>query len=85
MVDIPKGWTVNSLRFYLEDQTGILLSYERLRVLLHEMGYEHTATSHRARNRPRIPVTVEQIRVILKTLASSPPRQSSTWVKRPAA
>jgi transposase len=60
IIDPPRRWTVNSLRFYLEHETGILLSYERLRVLLHEMGYVYAPSYHRTSQFVRTPPTIEQ-------------------------
>jgi transposase len=84
IIDPPRRWTVNSLRVYLEHETGVLTSYESLRVLLHEMNYVYAFSFRRTAGHGRIPPTGEQILAWLKLAGLSAPWHFPMWVKRPA-
>ena len=81
-------WTLNRLRLYLAEQTGILLSYTRFRALMSWQGYRWKAPKHdlsQLQDRPA-QETAAQVMAWLKktsplTLSLTP--NSSLWTKPP--
>lgn len=46
-LDLPFTiWTLNRLRLYLSEQTGLLMSYTRFRALLNRQGYVWKMPKH---------------------------------------
>jgi transposase len=88
-LDLPFTiWTINRLRLYLAEQTGILLSYTRFRALLSREGYRWKQPKHDLSHLQDRPAqeTMAQVMDWLKktsplTLSSTP--NSSLWTKRP--
>lgn len=81
-------WTINKLRLYLHQQTGILLSYTRFRALLSRLNYAWRQPKHdlSARQDPQAQQVAQQVLDWLKKTspsAPSPPSNSSSWTKRP--
>lgn len=81
-------WTINKLRLYLHQQTGILLSYGRFRALLSKHNYVWRQPKHdlTALQDPQAQQVAEQILDWLKktpTSVPSRPSNSSSWTKRP--
>jgi len=81
-------WTINKLRLYLHQQTGILLSYGRFRALLSKHNYVWRQPKHdlTALQDPQAQQVAEQILDWLKktpTSVPSRPFNSSSWTKRP--
>jgi transposase len=81
-------WTINKLRLYLHQQTGILLSYGRFRALLSKHNYVWRQPKHdlTALQDPQAQQVAEQILDWLKktpTPVPSRPSNSSSWTKRP--
>lgn len=80
-------WTIDRLRVYLSEQTGILLSYSRFRALLMREGYRWKAPKHDLSHLQDRPVqeTIEQVTAWLKKTSRSTPSpkpSSSLWTKR---
>ena len=80
-------WTINKLRLYLHQQTGILLSYTRFRALLSKLNYAWRAPKHdlSALQDPQAQQVAQQVLDWLKKTspsAPSPPSNSSSWTKR---
>jgi putative transposase len=81
-------WTLNKLRLYLHQQTGILLSYTRFRALLSKLDYVWRQPKHdlTALQDPSAQQVAEQVLDWLKKTPpspASPPANSSSWTKRP--
>lgn len=81
-------WTLNKLRLYLHQQTGILLSYTRFRALLSKLEYVWRQPKHdlSALQDPAAQQVAEQVLDWLKKTPPSPslPLSSfSSWMKRP--
>jgi putative transposase len=80
-------WTLNKLRLYLHEQTGILLSYTRFRSLLSQLDYVWRQPKHdlSALQDPQAQQIAEQV---LDWLKKTPPTtstslsNSSSWTKR---
>lgn len=80
-------WTLNKLRLYLHEQTGILLSYTRFRSLLSKLDYVWRQPKHdlSALQEPQAQQVAEQV---LDWLKKTPPTtstslsNSSSWTKR---
>jgi transposase len=80
-------WTIDRLRVYLSEQTGILLSYSRFRALLTREGYRWKEPKHDLSHLQDRPVqeTIEQVTAWLKKTSRStrsPKLSSSLWTKR---
>ena len=80
-------WTINKLRLYLHQQTGILLSYTRFRALLSKHGYVWRQPKHdlSALQDPQAQAVAEQVLDWLKktpTTVPSHPSSFSSWTKR---
>jgi transposase len=81
-------WTINKLRLYLHQQTGVLLSYTRFRALLSKQNYAWRAPKHdlSALQDPQAQHVAQQgLDWLKKTSPSAPslPSNSSSWTKRP--
>ncbi|NJO82774.1 MAG: winged helix-turn-helix domain-containing protein [Blastochloris sp.] len=81
-------WTINRLRLYLSEQTGILLSYSRFRALLSREGYRWKEPKHDLSHLQDRPAreTAEQVLDWLKKtshLTRLPSPSSSLWTKPP--
>lgn len=81
-------WTLNKLRLYLHQQTGILLSYTRFRALLSKLDYVWRQPKHdlSALQDPAAQQVAQQVLDWLKKTPpspSSPPASFSSWTKRP--
>jgi transposase len=81
-------WTINRLRHYLAEQTGILLSYTRFRSLLSKHGYVYRQPKHElsALQDPQAQATARELLEWLKKTSPTPqtgPVSSSLWTKRP--
>jgi putative transposase len=80
-------WTINKLRLYLHQQTGILLSYTRFRALLSKHQYVWRQPKHdlSALQDPQAQAMAEQVLDWLKktpTSVPSRPSSFSSWTKR---
>jgi transposase len=80
-------WTIDRLRVYLSEQTGILLSYSRFRALLTREGYRWKEPKHDLSHLQDRPAqeTIEQVTAWLKKTSRSTPSpkpSSSLWTKR---
>ena len=80
-------WTINRLRLYLAEQTGILLSYTRFRALLSREGYRCKQPKHdlsHLQDRPAQETMAEVLDWLKKTspLTPLPTPNSSLWTKR---
>ena len=81
-------WTLNRLRLYLAEQTGILLSYTRFRALMSRQGYRWKAPKHdlsQLQDRPAQETAAQVMAWLKKTspLTPSPTPNSSLWTKPP--
>lgn len=81
-------WTLNKLRLYLHQQTGVLLSYTRFRALLSKLGYVWRQPKHdlSALQDEQAQQVAQQVLDWLKKTspsAPSPLSNSSSWTKRP--
>jgi putative transposase len=81
-------WTLNKLRLYLHQQTGILLSYTRFRALMSKLEYVWRQPKHdlTALQDPSAQQVTQQVLDWLKKTPrspSSPPSSCSSWTKRP--
>jgi transposase len=81
-------WTLNKLRLYLQQQTGILLSYSRFRALLSKLNYVWRQPKHdlSALQDAQAPQVATQVLDWLKKTspsAPSPLSNSSSWTKQP--
>lgn len=81
-------WTLNRLRLYLAEQTGILLSYTRFRALMSREGYRWKEPKHdlsHLQDRPAQETAAQIMDWLKKTSHStpSPTPSSSLWTKRP--
>lgn len=81
-------WTINRLRRYLAEQTGVLLSYTRFRALLSKHGYVYRQPKHdlSALQDQDAQTTATELLDWLKKTPSTPPTgpsSSSLWTKRP--
>jgi transposase len=81
-------WTINRLRLYLSEQTGILLSYTRFRSLLSREGYRWKEPKHDLSHLQDRPAqeTIQQVMAWLKKTSPLTPSlkpNSSLWTKRP--
>lgn len=81
-------WTINRLRHYLAEQTGILLSYTRFRALLSKHGYVYRQPKHdlSALQDQDAQAAAAELLDWLKKMPSNPatqPSNSSLWTKRP--
>jgi putative transposase len=79
-------WTLNRLRLYLAEQTGILLSYTRFRALLSRLGYRWKQPKHdlsHLQDAPAQETAVQVLAWLKKTSRStpSPIPNSSLWTK----
>lgn len=80
-------WTLNRLRLYLSEQTGILLSYTRFRALMSREGYRWKAPKHdlsHLQDRPAQETAAQVMEWLKKTspLIPSPTPNSSLWTKQ---
>lgn len=81
-------WTLNKLRLYLHQQTGILLSYTRFRALLSKLEYVWRQPKHDL-SALQDPVAQQVAEQVLDWLKKTPPSPSlplssfSSWMKRP--
>ncbi|GIL11329.1 MAG: hypothetical protein BroJett038_00490 [Chloroflexota bacterium] len=80
-------WTLNKLRLYLHQQTGILLSYSRFRALLSKLNYVWRQPKHdlSALQDPQAQQVATQVLDWLKKTSPSAPlplSNSSSWTKR---
>lgn len=88
-LDLPFTiWTINRLRLYLAEQTGILLSYTRFRALLSREGYRWKEPKHdlsHLQDRPAQETMAQVMDWLKKTspLIPLPTPNSSLWTKRP--
>src|SRR5512145_2253355 len=87
-LDLPFTiWTLNRLRLYLAEKTGILLSYTRFRALMSREGYRWKAPkpdlSH-LQERPAQETMAQVLDWLKKTSPSTPlpTPNSSLWTKR---
>jgi transposase len=81
-------WTINRLRHYLAEQTGILLSYTRFRALLSKHGYVYRQPKHdlSALQDQNARTAAADLLDWLKKTPSNPatqPSNSSLWTKQP--
>ena len=81
-------WTLNRLRLYLAEQTGILLSYTRFRALMSRQGYRWKAPKHdlsHLQDRPAQETAAQVMAWLKKTspLTPLPTPNSSLWTKQP--
>lgn len=81
-------WTINRLRLYLAEQTGILLSYTRFRALLSRQHYVWREPKHdlsALQDKDAQAVAKEALEWLKKTPRFIPSRlsNSSLWTKRP--
>lgn len=81
-------WTINRLRHYLAEQTGILLSYTRFRALLTKYGYVYRQPKHdlsALQDQDAQAVAAELLDWLKKTPShpATRPSNSSLWTKRP--
>lgn len=81
-------WTLNRLRLYLAEQTGILLSYTRFRALMSREGYRWKEPKHdlgHLQDRPAQETAAQVMEWLKKTspLTPSPQPNSSLWTKQP--
>jgi len=79
-------WTLNRLRLYLAEQTGLLLSYTRFRALMSREGYRWKEPKHDLSHLQDRPAqeTAEQVMDWLKKtspLTPLPTPNSSLWTK----
>lgn len=80
-------WTLNRLRLYLAEETGILLSYTRFRALMSREGYRWKAPKHdlsHLQDRPAQETAAQVMEWLKKTspLTPLPIPNSSLWTKR---
>lgn len=78
-------WTINKLRHYLEEQTGILLSYSRMRALLSKHGYVYRQPKHdlsELQDEQAKAAAKELLDWLKKSPAPPTPSSSSLWTKR---
>lgn len=80
-------WTLNRLRLYLAEKTGILLSYTRFRALMSREGYRWKEPKHDLSHLQDRPAqeTIAQITEWLKKTSLSTPSptpNSSLWTKQ---
>jgi transposase len=80
-------WTLNRLRLYLAEKTGILLSYTRFRALMSREGYRWKAPKHdlsHLQDRPAQETAAQVMEWLKKTspLTPLPIPNSSLWTKR---
>lgn len=81
-------WTINRLRHYLAEQSGILLSYTRFRTLLAKQDYVYRQPKHdlSALQDQDAQAAAADLLDWLKKTPSNPetsPSSSSLWTKRP--
>lgn len=81
-------WTLNRLRLYLAEQTGILLSYTWFRALMSRQAYRWKTSKHDLSHLQDRPAqeTAEQVMAWLKKtspLTPLPTPNSSLWTKQP--
>lgn len=81
-------WTLNHLRLYLAEQTGILLSYTRFRALMKREGYRWKEPKHdlgHLQDRPAQETAAQVMAWLKKTSPLTPSLKpnSSLWTKRP--
>lgn len=87
-LDLPFTiWTLNRLRLYLAEKTGILLSYTRFRALMSREGYRWKAPKHdlsHLQERPAQETMAQVLDWLKKTSPSTPlpTPNSSLWTKR---
>jgi transposase len=80
-------WTLNRLRLYLAEQTGVLLSYTRFRALMRRAGYRWKAPKHdlsHLQDRPAQETAAQVMEWLKKTspLTPLPTPNSSLWTKQ---
>jgi transposase len=78
-------WTINKLRHYLEQQTGILLSYSRMRALLSKHGYVYRQPKHdlsELQDEQAKATAKELLDWLKKSPSTMTPSSSSLWTKR---
>jgi transposase len=78
-------WTINKLRHYLEQQTGILLSYSRMRALLSKHGYVYRQPKHdlsELQDEQAKAAAKELLDWLKKSPSATTPSSSSLWTKR---
>lgn len=81
-------WTINRLRHYLAEQTGILLSYTRFRALLAKHGYVYRQPKHdlsALQDQDAQKAATELLDWLKKTpsISATGPSSSSLWTKQP--
>ena len=79
-------WTINRLRLYLSETTGILLSYTRFRALLSREGYRWKEPKHdlsHLQDRPAQETAEQVMEWLKKTSRLTRFPNSSLWTKRP--
>jgi transposase len=87
-LDLPFTiWTLNRLRLYLAEKTGILLSYTRFRALMSREGYRWKAPKHdlsHLQDRPAQETAAQVMEWLKKTspLTRLPIPNSSLWTKQ---
>lgn len=78
-------WTINKLRHYLAQQTGILLSYSRMRALLSKHGYVYRQPKHdlsELQDQQAKAAAQELLDWLKKSPVPMTPSSSSLWTKR---
>lgn len=78
-------WTINKLRHYLAQQTGILLSYSRMRALLSKHGYVYRQPKHdlsELQDEQAKAAAQELLDWLKKSPVPMTPSSSSLWTKR---
>jgi transposase len=80
-------WTINRLRYYLAEQTTILLRYTRFRALLNKLGFVYRQPKHdltHLQDSDAREAARELLTWLKKTPATSPtgPSSASLWTKR---
>ncbi len=78
-------WTINKLRHHLEKETGILLSYSRMRALLRKHDYVYRQPKHDLRelqDQGAKAQAKELLEWLKKSPATTTPSSSSLWTRR---
>lgn len=78
-------WTINKLRKYLEQQTGILLSYTRFRALLRKQDYVYRQPKHDLsglQDEAAKAAAEDLLAWLKKSPSQTTPSSSSLWTKR---
>jgi transposase len=78
-------WTIHKLRHHLEKETGILLSYSRMRALLRKHDYVYRQPKHdlsELQDKEAKAAAKELLEWLKKSPATTTPSSSSLWTKR---